>query len=50
MEGRELLEIRQLALGMSELVDLDWDRLINARPTRAERTPVRLIGADGEQV
>ena len=50
MVCRELLEVRQLALGMSELVDPDRDRLIDARPTRAKRTPVRLFDADGEQV
>ena len=47
---RELLQVRQLALGISELVDLDRDRLVNARPPRAKRTPVRLFDADGEQV
>jgi hypothetical protein len=50
MKCRELLQVRQLALGMSELVDLDRGRLTNARPTRAKRPPVRLFDVDGEQV
>jgi hypothetical protein len=50
MVCRELLEVRELALGISEQVDLDWDRLINARPTRTQRTPVRLFDANGQQV
>jgi hypothetical protein len=46
----ELLEVRELALEISELVDLDWDCFINARPTSPKRTPVGLIDADGKQM
>ena len=50
MVRHELLEVRDLALDVFKLVDLDRDRDPDTRPSRTKLGPVCLFDADGEQV